>query len=83
MKRNLRLFDELAKCDPEGLLEGLPWSRGDTLEHTWERLIERGFSVEMIESWFDVDRRADLDRLTELIQEGEIEAPETARVLGL
>ncbi len=23
VKRNLRLFDELAKCDPEGLLEGV------------------------------------------------------------
>jgi rSAM/selenodomain-associated transferase 1 len=70
----------LRRC-PEGLLDELPWSRSNTLQRTRERLVERGLSVKTIDSWFDVDRKEDLDRLVELIGEGKVEAPETARVL--
>jgi len=70
----------LTRC-PDGLLAGVPWSRSDTCERTLARLRSRGFEVQMIERWFDVDVPADLERLRELIARGELSAPATSAAL--
>jgi hypothetical protein len=38
--------------------------------------------VEVLERWFDVDRAEDLERLRVLLRSGEIDAPQTARLLA-
>jgi rSAM/selenodomain-associated transferase 1 len=70
----------LRRC-PESLLEGLPWSRGDTLRHTVRQLRQRGLTVELVESWSDVDCPGDLDGLVERLAQREINAPHTEQVL--
>jgi rSAM/selenodomain-associated transferase 1 len=71
----------LRRCPPD-LFAGIPWSAADTFEKTVARLRERGFEVEILPRWFDVDRVEDLSRLYALLSRGEIEAPETARALN-
>lgn len=66
-----------------GLLAGLPWSRSDTLVSTEARLRQTGLSVSLAAPWFDVDVPEDLTRLSRLVLNGEIRAPETARALAL
>jgi len=68
---------------PEGLLVGLPWSAGNTLEKTLARLEERGLTVKLLPPWFDVDLESDLERLRNLLSTGEIHAPATSQVLGI
>ncbi|MEO8601063.1 MAG: TIGR04282 family arsenosugar biosynthesis glycosyltransferase [bacterium] len=68
---------------PEGLLVGLPWSAGNTLEKTLTRLEERGLTVKLLPPWFDVDLEGDLERLRALLSAEEIHAPATSRVLGI
>ncbi|MHB8416822.1 MAG: TIGR04283 family arsenosugar biosynthesis glycosyltransferase [Myxococcales bacterium] len=70
----------LRRC-PAGLLEGLPWSEAGTLAATRARLEARGLSVRLLEPWFDVDRAEDLVRLRAAMERGEVDAPETARLL--
>lgn len=70
----------LARC-PAGLLEGLPWSRRDTMEQTRRRLEQRGLAATVIDPWFDVDRDADLERLERLLRQEEIRAPLTEQAL--
>lgn len=67
---------------PDGLLEDLPWSAPETFERTCARLLERGLSVHVCPSWFDVDRPEDLDRLRRLLLRGDALAPATSGVLG-
>ncbi len=71
----------LRRC-PDGLLNGLPWSEPITLTATRARLESQGLTVRLIEPWFDVDRVEDLTRLRGMIARGEIQAPETARLLA-
>ena len=71
----------LRRCPP-GLLEGLPWSAGDTCARTLARLRERGLHPELLEPWFDVDRPDDLVRLRAAIASGEVVAPRSAAALG-
>jgi len=71
----------LRRC-PSGLLSDLPWSAADTMTRTHRRLREMGMTVELIEPWFDVDLPEDLHKLSALLARGEIQAPETARILG-
>jgi len=71
----------LRRC-PSGLLSDLPWSGADTMTRTHRRLREMGMTVEIIEPWFDVDLPEDVHELSALIARGEIQAPETARILG-
>lgn len=66
---------------PEGLLADVPWSTSDTFTRTVERLRARGLRAHVLESWFDVDRVQDLDRLRAALRSGEIDAPRTARLL--
>ncbi|HYN40202.1 MAG TPA: TIGR04283 family arsenosugar biosynthesis glycosyltransferase [Thermoanaerobaculia bacterium] len=66
----------------DDLLEGLPWSSGETFERTRDRLIERGLSVHVLPAWFDVDRPEDLDALSRRLVRGEIRPSATARALG-
>ncbi len=70
----------LRKC-PEGLLAGLPWSHADTFAATLARLREHGLSTVVLESWFDIDRPADLERLRGLLAARVVSAPATWRLL--
>ncbi len=49
----------LRRC-PAGLLGDLPWSQPSTFAATLARLHDRGLSTVVLDSWFDVDRPADL-----------------------
>jgi uncharacterized protein len=71
----------LRRC-PAGLLRGLPWSIATTRAETVARLHSFGLSVAETEPWFDVDVHVDLARLAELLREGRIFAPRTARLLA-
>ncbi|MFN8544505.1 MAG: TIGR04282 family arsenosugar biosynthesis glycosyltransferase [Candidatus Binatia bacterium] len=71
----------LRRC-PRGLLAGLPWSDRDTCARTLERLRARGLITVVLDSWFDIDRPEDLDRLRALLGRGELAAPATCRALG-
>lgn len=71
----------LRRC-PEGLLAGLPWSSDETLDRTRERLLERGLRVEVLPTWFDVDRPEDLAPLKRRLWRGDFEARATARALA-
>ena len=70
----------LRRCPP-GLLEGIAWSRQDTLFRVRARLRKFGLRSALLERWFDVDLPQDLDQLRSLIASGEIIAPRTAAVL--
>lgn len=65
-----------------GLFTNLPWSTPTTLEATRARLLERGFSVATIQSWFDVDEASDLERLRTELASGSLHAPRTAEALA-
>ena len=69
----------LKRCPPE-LLRNLPWSVDTTFEATKGRLESHGFTVHILEPWFDVDRPRDLRRLFYLANGGEICVPQTANV---
>ncbi len=71
----------LRSC-PEDLLADLPWSSAATCERTRERLIARGLRVEILPTWFDVDRPEDLAPLERRLRRGELVAPATARALA-
>jgi hypothetical protein len=64
----------LRRC-PQQLLRALPWSAPDTFDKTLSRLSAQGLQPAVLDSWFDVDRPADLHRLRRLIEAGEITAP--------
>lgn len=72
----------LNRC-PEGLLSELPWSTDQTATATISRLFDEGFSVAVLETWWDVDEVADLDRLREHLQRNPHLAPETFAALAL
>lgn len=71
----------LRRCPP-GLLDDLPWSTDSTFDRTRERLLERGFSVEVLPGWFDVDGPEDLAKLQQRIDQGAVRAPSTSRQLA-
>lgn len=68
------------RCPP-GLFDHLPWSSDRTFACTRARIESQGLSSSVLESWFDVDRDEDLDRLHGMISRGLLWAPHTARVL--
>lgn len=70
----------LRQCPP-GLLDGLPWSQSETFASTLNRLNERGMNVAVVDSWYDVDRPEDLERLGRQLAARAISAPETERTL--
>lgn len=70
----------LRRC-PQGLLADVPWSAPDTFACTLDRLRSAQLSATVIPPWFDVDDPDDLQKLRRLVRRGEIEAPETARVM--
>ncbi len=72
----------LQRCPP-GLLADLPWSSPDTFRATRARLLEQGFSVAVLERWWDVDEAHDLDRLRDHLTDHAHLAPVTAALLGL
>jgi rSAM/selenodomain-associated transferase 1 len=68
----------LRRC-VSGLLAGVPWSVSETAERTHQALLARGFTVAMIEPWWDVDEPEDLPRLAELSVD---QAPATTAVIA-
>lgn len=78
-------YDILAmRTCPEGILAELPWSQPTTFAATKTRFEERGLTVSVLDTWWDVDEVEDLDRLHALLQEahGAKRAPATAAVLA-
>jgi uncharacterized protein len=75
-------FVALRRC-PEGCFAGVPWSGRDTLVALEERMRATGSSTARMLPWFDVDTRADLARLEQLIDAGQIRAPATACALAV
>lgn len=71
----------LRRC-PEGLLDGIPWSTTETRALTTRRLRLLGLSVTTLPPWYDVDRPSDLERIRVLALSGQLDAPETTRVLA-
>ena len=71
----------LRRCPP-GLLADLPWSQPTTFDRTSARLESRGFTVGILDPWFDVDRPDDLVELEKHLARGTVSCPETARVLA-
>lgn len=55
----------LSRC-PDGLFAALPWSMPHTCDAVVERLEAHGMTVRRLQTWFDVDTAADLERLAEL-----------------
>lgn len=72
----------LRSCPP-GVLADLPWSTTATFERTVAALAAHGLRTAHLEAWFDVDEIADVERVRGLLAAGEIEAPATARALGV
>ncbi len=70
----------LRRCPP-GLLAGIPWSQPETYVYTLSRLQSAGFTVHVLEPWFDVDRPEDLAALRRMMADGDGAAPETTRRL--
>lgn len=71
----------LRRC-PDGLLADLPWSTSETFAATLARLRDRGLSTVVLDSWFDVDRPEDLQRLQTLLDTGAVSAPWTVEALN-
>lgn len=72
----------LRTCPP-GLLAGVPWSTAGTCEHTVAALAAHDLRPARLEPWFDVDEITDVERVRQLLAAGAIEAPATARALGV
>ena len=51
------------------------------MEHTRDRLCDRGMAPHLLEPWFDVDRLDDLHRLARLMDQGTLTAPCTRQAL--
>ena len=71
----------LHRCDV-GLLADLPWSAPTTREACHERLVQRGYTVAVIEPFEDVDDVHAVRRLHAAINAGHVRAPATAAVLS-
>lgn len=67
---------------PPGLLDGIPWSQSRTFASTLKRLRDSGMDVTVIDSWYDIDRPEDLERLERQLTAKMIVAPETLKALG-
>jgi rSAM/selenodomain-associated transferase 1 len=63
-----------ANTAPDPLFDGVPWGTSAVLEVTCRRAAEAGISLEILESWFDVDDDRGLARLRT-----ELAAPDDAR----
>lgn len=66
---------------PSGLLDGIPWSQSRTFASTLKRLRDSGMEVAVIDSWYDVDRPEDLERLERQLAAKMVVAPETMKAL--
>jgi rSAM/selenodomain-associated transferase 1 len=71
----------LRRC-PSGLLAGISWSQADTFAQTQSKLKIAGLSVNVLPTWFDVDRPEDLLRLKAMIAAGQFRAAKTEEVLA-
>jgi len=65
------------------LFEGIQYSRSDVLKNTLNLARIEGMQVVVLEPWYDVDTKADLDRLEADLEEGGGPCPRTSEVLGM
>lgn len=66
---------------PPGLLDGIPWSQSGTFASTLKRLRDNGMDVTVIDSWYDIDRPEDLEKLERQLAAKLIAAPETSKAI--
>jgi uncharacterized protein len=71
----------LRRC-PKGLLSNIAWSTSSTASQTKARLHVFDMPPAQLETWFDIDRPEDLQELHRAIEDGLINAPRTAKLLG-
>jgi uncharacterized protein len=64
-----------------GMLGGIEWSGTSTCSQTTAKLRAAGLLVELLDSWFDLDRPEDLERLRAMLSAGEVRAPATRGAL--
>lgn len=65
----------------EGLFSDVSWSCDDTMDRVLDRFRHFGFSTNLLDEWFDIDRPEDLARMNTAVEQGQIVAPATAKVL--
>jgi uncharacterized protein len=66
----------LRTCPPN-LLSEISWSAASTCEETIGKLKGSGLTVDILDSWFDIDTAEDLEKLNGLISANQIQAPRT------
>lgn len=66
---------------PHDVFTGIQWSVSTVYEETVARAATLGLAVESLPADFDVDERADLDRLRRVLEEGGVRCPATQRAL--
>ena len=71
----------IRRC-PSQMLANLPWSQDTTFASTLDRLRTLGMETQVLETWFDVDRPEDLERIAKLHKTGALHAPNTAKTLN-
>jgi hypothetical protein len=64
-----------------GVLDGISLQSGDAFERVRDRLRACGFAVEVLAPWLGAGRGDDLARLRRALEQGEVRAPATARLL--
>lgn len=62
-------------------LLNIGWSEKDTFIQTYSALVRQGFSVAVLEPWFDIDIPADLLKLTHWVATGKIKVGEELRIV--
>lgn len=70
----------LRNC-PAGLLSKIPWSGPTTCLETIAKLQAAGLTFHILDDWFDVDTKQDLEKLQALITAKHVEAPRTQHFL--
>jgi hypothetical protein len=66
-----------------GLFSGVPWSTAAVCRATLERAAGLGLRAHVLPPTFDVDHVEDLERLRDLLAEGEVDLPRTAALLAV
>jgi rSAM/selenodomain-associated transferase 1 len=67
---------------PVGLLAEIQWSHSTTLAATTAKLDQFGMKTALINPWYDVDSRVDLERLGRQLEGDPSAAPKTAALLS-
>ncbi|HEV3036630.1 MAG TPA: TIGR04282 family arsenosugar biosynthesis glycosyltransferase [Candidatus Angelobacter sp.] len=70
----------MKKC-PEGILDKIQWSHAQTYTETVGRLREKGWTIAVIDHWFDIDTPEDLRRVLPKMTTDLSSAPKTLGLL--